>query len=57
MMKKPSFFVVGAPKSGSTSMCNYLAQNSPVFFLRIKNPICASSSFFDTFVSLEPVSA
>ena len=30
-MKKPNFFVVGAPKCGTTSMCNYLGEHKEIF--------------------------
>lgn len=34
-MKYPDFFIVGAPKCGTTSMCNYLDQHPDIF---ISNP-------------------
>lgn len=37
-MKKPDFFVVGAPKCGTTAMCDYLAQHPEIFFSPIKEP-------------------
>jgi hypothetical protein len=37
-MKTPNFFVVGAPKSGTTSLCRYLEQHPDVFVSPIKEP-------------------
>lgn len=31
-LTKPNFFVVGAPKCGTTAMCHYLSQHPDVFF-------------------------
>jgi hypothetical protein len=35
---KPGFFLVGAPKSGTTAMCNYLAQHPDVYVPDMKEP-------------------
>lgn len=37
-MKKPDFFVVGAAKSGTSSLYNYLAQHPAVFMAEPKEP-------------------
>jgi len=37
-MLEPSFFVVGAAKAGTTSLCNYLETNTNVFMSPIKEP-------------------
>ena len=37
-MKKPNFFLVGAPKSGTTSMCSYLQQHPDIFISDLKEP-------------------
>lgn len=37
-MPKPDFFIVGAPKSGTTAMCNYLAQHPEIYMSPIKEP-------------------
>jgi len=37
-MKKPNFFIVGAPKSGTTAMAAYLADHPQVFFSVPKEP-------------------
>ncbi len=37
-MKKPDFFIVGAPKSGTTSMCEYLNKHPQIFIPEIKEP-------------------
>lgn len=34
----PDFFVVGAPRSGTTSLCRYLARNPQICFARPKEP-------------------
>jgi glycosyltransferase involved in cell wall biosynthesis len=41
--RSPNFFLVGAPKSGTTSMSEYLRGHPNVFFSRVKEP-----HFFDT---------
>lgn len=35
-MKKPDFFLVGAPKCGTTAMCDYLDQHPEICFSSIK---------------------
>lgn len=35
---KPFFFIVGAPKCGTTALCNYLSQHPAVFIPHIKEP-------------------
>ena len=37
-LKFPDFFVVGAPRCGTTSICRYLARNPQVCFSRPKEP-------------------
>lgn len=37
-MKKPNFFIVGAPKCGTTALYNLLKQNKGVFLTQIKEP-------------------
>ncbi|MCH9035408.1 MAG: sulfotransferase [Planctomycetes bacterium] len=37
-MNKPDFFIVGAPKCGTTSLYEYLRQHPEVFMSRIKEP-------------------
>jgi hypothetical protein len=36
--RTPNFFVVGAPKTGTTSLCRYLEQHPDVFMSPIKEP-------------------
>ena len=36
--KSPNTFIVGAPKCGTTAMCNYLAQHPNVFMSKPKEP-------------------
>lgn len=38
MNKNPNFFIIGAPKSGTSSMANYLSQHPNVFFSKPKEP-------------------
>jgi len=42
-MRKPNFFVIGAPRAGTTSLCTYLADHPLIYFSRVKEP-----SFFST---------
>lgn len=42
---RPNFFIVGAPKSGTTSMHNYLAQHPDVFMSRNKEPCFLAPDF------------
>jgi hypothetical protein len=37
-MKYPNFFIIGAPKSGTSSLAQYLAEHEKIFFSRIKEP-------------------
>lgn len=37
-MKKPDFFVVGAPKCGTTSLCNYLDEHPDIYLSKPKEP-------------------
>lgn len=37
-MKKPNFFIVGAPKCGTTAMSAYLGQHPEVFIPHVKEP-------------------
>jgi len=37
-VNKPCFFVVGAPKCGTTALCNYLNQHPAIFIPDIKEP-------------------
>jgi hypothetical protein len=34
----PNFFVIGAPKSGTTSLCRYLEGHPNIFFSKLKEP-------------------
>lgn len=44
-MRSPNFFIVGAPKSGTTAMSGYLGQNEKVFFTSPKEPDFFSTDF------------
>lgn len=37
-MKKPDFFIVGAPKAGTTALASYLAEHPEIFFAEPKEP-------------------
>lgn len=37
-MKKPNVFILGAPKCGTTSLANWLAEHPQVFFSPVKEP-------------------
>lgn len=37
-MRKPNFFIVGAPKSGTSSMYDYLRQHPDIFMSKTKEP-------------------
>lgn len=37
-MKKPNFFILGAPKCGTTSMANWLAAHPQIFMSPVKEP-------------------
>lgn len=39
MTNVPTFLVLGAAKSGTTSFCNYIAQHEDVFFAPAKEPV------------------
>ena len=36
--RRPNFFIVGAPKSGTTAMADYLREHPEVFFSDPKEP-------------------
>jgi hypothetical protein len=42
-MSKPNFFIIGAPKCGTTAMANFLENNPQVFMSFPKEP-----NFFNT---------
>lgn len=44
-MKKPNFFVIGAPKCGTTSLTCYLSQHPNVFISPIKEPYFFNDDF------------
>jgi hypothetical protein len=44
MKRKPNFFIVGTPKSGTTSLFNYLEQHPNIFVPKIKEPHYFSSA-------------
>lgn len=52
MIIKPGFFIVGAAKSGTTSLYNYLRQHTEVYFSPIKEP-----NFFSDDIDISKFSA
>jgi hypothetical protein len=46
MQKKPNFFIIGAPKSGTTSLYKYLAQHPNVFMSKTKEPCFLAPDFY-----------
>jgi len=42
-MLQPSFFIVGAPKCGTTALCKYLDQHPDIFIPKLKE-----LHYFDT---------
>ncbi len=37
-IRKPDFFIVGAPKCGTTAMCDYLGQHPEIYMCPLKEP-------------------
>ncbi len=46
MRKAPNFFIIGEPRSGTTSLHDLLAQHPDIFMSHIKEPHCFSSLDF-----------
>jgi hypothetical protein len=46
-MKRPNFFLLGAPKSGSTALYSYLVDHPQIFFPRLKEPRFFADDFGD----------
>jgi hypothetical protein len=44
-MKRPNFFIVGAPRCGTTAMSEYLRTHPQIYFAPIKEPYYFSSDF------------
>lgn len=51
-MQRPNFFIIGAAKSGTTSLYEYLNQHPDIFFSPIKEP-----NYFSTDIRIENFSA
>lgn len=45
MQKKPNFFIVGVPKSGTTALCHYLSEHPNVFVSNPKEPFYWCADF------------
>lgn len=52
---KPGFFIIGAPKCGTTALSEYLSTHPNVFFCPIKEPLYFASDFKKRIVSTEKV--
>ena len=52
-MKKPNFFIIGAPKCGTTSLAEWLAEHPAVFFCPEKEPHYFSHDVWQTTSSLD----
>jgi len=48
-MKKPNFFIVGAPKCGTTALSEYLKSHPQAFFSDIKEPNYFNTDFSESF--------
>ena len=46
-MSKPNFFIIGAPRAGTTSLCNYVADHPRIYFSPIKEPHFFSTDYPD----------
>lgn len=44
-MKKPNFFIIGAPKCGTTSLAAWLAEHPQIFFSPVKEPFFFNFDF------------
>ena len=42
-MKKPNFFIIGAPKCGTTALARYLSEHNDIFMCQPKEPNYFSS--------------
>src|SRR6056297_3072691 len=48
-IKKPNFFIIGAPKCGTTSMARYLGEHPDIFFSDPKEPNFFNTDFSDEY--------
>jgi hypothetical protein len=48
-MRKPNFFIVGAPKCGTTALSEYLRSHPDVFFTEIKEPNFFNTDFSESY--------
>jgi hypothetical protein len=48
-VKKPNFFIIGAPKCGTTALSNYLRTHPNLFFSEFKEPNYFNTDFTETF--------
>jgi hypothetical protein len=44
-MRIPDFFIIGAPRAGTTSLCSYLAEHPLIYFSRVKEPHFFSTDY------------
>lgn len=50
-MKKPNFFIIGAPKCGTTALSEYLREHPEVFFSEPKEPHFFNEDFADRYTT------
>jgi len=51
--RKPNFFIIGAPKCGTTSLAYWLSEHPQIYFSPVKEPFFFSSDVFQNFSSWE----
>lgn len=52
-MKLPNFFIIGAPKCGTTSLARWLSEHPNIYFSPVKEPFYFSEDIFQKFTSWE----
>lgn len=50
-MKKPNFFIIGAPKCGTTSLADWLSEHPQIYMPPIKEPMFFNSDFGEQGIS------
>lgn len=51
IIRKPNFFIIGAPKCGTTSLAAWLIEHPQIYFSPIKEPFFFSSDVFQSYSS------
>ena len=52
-MRLPNFFIIGAPKCGTTSLARWLSEHPNIYFSPVKEPFFYSKDIFQNFSSWE----